>query len=106
MMCRRTAMPFTLCPSDCETRHTFRPAASCERRLTLTTPGLLRALAFAAFALPQIAMGAAFSADTIRVASWNLEWLVSPQAFKPLKVDCTPEGATVHGDVRQIPCDV
>jgi len=87
-------------------RHTFRPAASCERRLTLTTPAPLRVLAFVAFALPQIAVGAAVPADTIRVATWNLEWLVSPQAFKPLKVDCTPEGTPVHGDVRQIPCDV
>jgi endonuclease/exonuclease/phosphatase family metal-dependent hydrolase len=56
--------------------------------------------------MPEIALGAALSVDTIRIATWNLEWLVSPQAFKRLKVDCTPEGAAVHGDVRQLPCDV
>ncbi|MEJ0036918.1 MAG: endonuclease/exonuclease/phosphatase family protein [Gammaproteobacteria bacterium] len=66
----------------------------------------LRVLAFAAFAMPGIALGAGISADTIRVATWNLEWLVSPQAFRPLKADCTHEGAAVRGDVRQLPCDV
>ena len=99
-------MPFTLSSPDCETRHTFPAAASRERRLRLATPAPLRALACAVVALPQLALGAAVSANTIRIATWNLEWLVSPQAFKPLKLDCTPEGTAVHGDVRQIPCDV
>ena len=44
--------------------------------------------------------------ETVRIATWNLEWLLSPQAFKALKADCTANGSAPHGDVRQIPCDV
>ncbi len=44
--------------------------------------------------------------EVIRIATWNLEWLISPQAFKSLKADCTPDGAAARGDVRRLPCDV
>jgi endonuclease/exonuclease/phosphatase family metal-dependent hydrolase len=53
------------------------------------------------------ALGAAPSNDEIlRIATWNLEWFVAPEAFKSLKPHCTPEGAGARGDVRQLPCDV
>ena len=42
----------------------------------------------------------------IRIATWNLEWLIAPPAFKQLKADCAPEGTPVHGDVRRLPCDI
>ena len=83
------------------------PAARvCERRLRLTTVVLLPALVLSLLLAPGVAASSAPSGDTIRVATWNLEWLVSPQAFKPLKSTCTPEGVAPHGDVRQLPCDV
>jgi endonuclease/exonuclease/phosphatase family metal-dependent hydrolase len=64
------------------------------------------ALLLAGFPVTQSAAGAPPSADTIRIATWNLEWLIAPQAFKKLKPDCAPEGAGARGDVRQLPCDV
>jgi endonuclease/exonuclease/phosphatase family metal-dependent hydrolase len=99
-------MPFTLSPSNCEPRHTLPAAAGCERRLKLTTVVLLPALVLNMFLAPGAAASSAPSADTIRVATWNLEWLVSPQAFRQLKGTCTPEGVAPRGDVRQLPCDV
>jgi endonuclease/exonuclease/phosphatase family metal-dependent hydrolase len=42
----------------------------------------------------------------LKLASWNLEWLIAPAAFKPLKGGCAPEGSPIMGDVRRLPCDV
>jgi endonuclease/exonuclease/phosphatase family metal-dependent hydrolase len=43
---------------------------------------------------------------TVKLATWNLEWLISPAAFKTLKGQCAPKGARVTADQRVIPCDV
>lgn len=43
---------------------------------------------------------------SLKIATWNLEWLISPTAFQKLKAGCASEGTPVRGDVRQLPCDV
>jgi endonuclease/exonuclease/phosphatase family metal-dependent hydrolase len=43
---------------------------------------------------------------TIKLATWNLEWLIAPSAFKELKASCAPKGTPVRGDTRRVPCDV
>jgi len=43
---------------------------------------------------------------TLKIATWNLEWLIAPAAFKQLKASCAPQGTAVRGDTRRIPCDV
>lgn len=43
---------------------------------------------------------------TLKIATWNLEWLIAPAAFKALKSGCIPEGQSIRGDTRRIPCDV
>ena len=59
------------------------------------------------FAAAAHAPAAVASQDpSIRIATWNLEWLISPQAFKALKGHCTSEGTIPRRDVRQVPCDV
>jgi endonuclease/exonuclease/phosphatase family metal-dependent hydrolase len=45
-------------------------------------------------------------ARSIKVATWNLEWLIAPSALKELKASCAPQGTPVRGDTRRIPCDV
>ncbi|MGH8284800.1 MAG: endonuclease/exonuclease/phosphatase family protein [Steroidobacteraceae bacterium] len=53
--------------------------------------------------------GAASTADTRReleLATWNLEWLIAPSVFRPLKSSCAPEGIAVRGTERRLPCDV
>ena len=42
----------------------------------------------------------------LRIASWNLEWLVAPERFPELKRSCVPKGASPAGRRRSIPCDV
>src|SRR5690349_6773409 len=100
-------MPLTLCSSYCETRHTSGRVASCEGRLMSATRALVRALVLALLAAPASAVLASSSRlASFRIATWNLEWLISPPAFKQLKTNCAPEGAPARGDVRQLPCDV
>jgi endonuclease/exonuclease/phosphatase family metal-dependent hydrolase len=53
-----------------------------------------------------VANGDADSTSTLKIATWNLEWLISPPAFHNLKAGCAPEGTPVRGDVRRLPCDV
>ena len=43
---------------------------------------------------------------TLRLATWNLEWLVAPESFLALKRSCVPQGASPGSRRRSIPCDV
>jgi len=43
---------------------------------------------------------------TLKIATWNLEWLIAPPTFKPLKDTCVPQGAHVFANDRRLPCDV
>ena len=45
-------------------------------------------------------------ATTLRLATWNFEWLVAPEAFLPLKRSCVPQGASPGKRRRALPCDV
>ena len=42
----------------------------------------------------------------LRIATWNLEWLVAPENFLALRRSCVPEGASPAGRRRSLPCDV
>jgi len=44
--------------------------------------------------------------QVIKIATWNLEWLLSPKAFKSLKANCAPDDASARGELRRLPCDV
>lgn len=76
--------------------------------LSLHRPGWQRALvAFALVAVSPIAASAQGAHEsTLQIATWNLEWLIAPPAFRQLKASCAPEGTQVRGDTRRIPCDV
>ena len=65
-----------------------------------------RSYACALALLSTQSVGAEAPRSTLKIATWNLEWLISPQAFKSLKANCAPEGTPVRGDVRRVPCDV
>jgi endonuclease/exonuclease/phosphatase family metal-dependent hydrolase len=56
--------------------------------------------------VPPAAEAGVDAAGSLKLATWNLEWLISPGAFKQLKPNCAPENEPVHGDVRRIPCDI
>ncbi|MGE0581490.1 MAG: endonuclease/exonuclease/phosphatase family protein [Steroidobacteraceae bacterium] len=49
---------------------------------------------------------ALFAGGDLKLATWNLEWLLSPEALQDLRGSCTPEGARPRPNTRSIPCDV
>jgi endonuclease/exonuclease/phosphatase family metal-dependent hydrolase len=63
--------------------------------------------------LPLIAVIAALfspassAADqTLRIAAWNLEWLIAPEEFRKLADSCVPRDASPGSRKRSIPCNV
>ncbi|GMV00596.1 MAG: hypothetical protein AMXMBFR52_02520 [Burkholderiales bacterium] len=42
----------------------------------------------------------------LKLATWNLEWLISPQSLQALRTNCTPQGVRPPANARTIPCDV
>lgn len=42
----------------------------------------------------------------LRLATWNVEWLISPENFRALAKDCVPRGASRGPRKRSIPCNV
>ena len=64
-------------------------------------------LAATAVAIACAAQAHAAAPASLKLASWNLEWLIAPEAFKSLKAHCTPPDAPLPRVAgRQIPCDV
>ncbi len=43
---------------------------------------------------------------TLKLATWNLEWFLTPDSFMQLKDSCTRDERSHRGDRRSIPCDV
>jgi endonuclease/exonuclease/phosphatase family metal-dependent hydrolase len=46
------------------------------------------------------------SPSPLKLATWNLEWLIAPATFKRLKDTCVPQGAPAFASDRRLPCDV
>ncbi|MEZ5486228.1 MAG: endonuclease/exonuclease/phosphatase family protein [Steroidobacteraceae bacterium] len=46
------------------------------------------------------------AAARLRLATWNLEWLIAPENFLALKRNCVPRDASPGKRRRSIPCDV
>ena len=44
--------------------------------------------------------------DRLRIATWNLEWLIAPEEFRALARDCVPRDASPGPRRRFIPCNV
>jgi 5'-nucleotidase (lipoprotein e(P4) family) len=55
--------------------------------------------------LPGIAAWAA-GKDRVRVASWNVEYLMTRETHLALSADCAQNGGMVSGDDRKLPCAI
>lgn len=66
---------------------------------------LLLVLGGALGAVHAAGAGPGAPAATLRLATWNLEWLMTPEAFAQLAPRCTRTGEERRG-ARSIPCDV
>lgn len=42
----------------------------------------------------------------LKLATWNLEWLIAPDELRRLRRDCLPKGASPGRRERFVPCDV
>lgn len=59
----------------------------------------------ASTALAAVPIGTqAQNGGSLRLATWNLEWLIAPSSFQELKSHCVPKGAPPAP--RTLPCDV
>ncbi len=59
-----------------------------------------------AAALALAAATAAGAAEPLTLATWNLEWMMTPAAFDALAPDCFGRDARPSGGERAIPCDL
>ena len=59
----------------------------------------------AACAALAVAAGAS-AAERLMLATWNLEWLMTPQTFDSLASLCLESGRRTAGNERAIPCDL
>lgn len=50
--------------------------------------------------------GAEAAAREVRIATWNLEWLMEPGVLRGLRASCVPADVLPRGPARVIPCDV
>jgi endonuclease/exonuclease/phosphatase family metal-dependent hydrolase len=60
------------------------------------------AAACAALAVAAVASGS----ETLRLATWNMEWLMTPGTFDALAASCIDSGRRARGDERSIPCNL
>lgn len=61
--------------------------------------------AFAVVAALSIAT-VAVADDRLRLATWNLEWMMTPATFDALAAQCLDHGLRAGGSDRAIPCDI
>jgi exonuclease III len=47
-----------------------------------------------------------FDTQRLRLATWNVEYLITPATFAELKDRCVPDGGRVQGEQRSIPCGI
>jgi endonuclease/exonuclease/phosphatase family metal-dependent hydrolase len=76
----------------------------CQRRLALVVSAWLGFAACSAGPTPSSAQGAT-ARDELKLATWNLEWLITPEALRSLTPGCTGEDAA-RPRGRYIPCEV
>lgn len=77
------------------------------RHLAHRSAWLLIALAAACSGRPpEPARAATGARPGLKIATWNLEWLIAPEAFRGLAQTCVPQDAAERRRGRYIPCDV
>jgi endonuclease/exonuclease/phosphatase family metal-dependent hydrolase len=60
---------------------------------------------FAAMAIALALASPGAGADPLRVGTWNLEWLMTPETFDALARNCLGKDQRAGGQDRSIPCD-
>src|SRR5512132_3191572 len=71
---------------------------------------MLRALLFTLLLLGAVSGASAAvpggTPSQLKIATWNLEWFMTPETLRALTPACTPRDAPRDGARRSLPCDV
>jgi endonuclease/exonuclease/phosphatase family metal-dependent hydrolase len=46
------------------------------------------------------------SAASLKIATWNLEWLIAPNVMRSMRDHCAPSNTPISGNDRRVYCDV
>jgi len=65
----------------------------------------IRTALFVSLLLPFVGSSHAAPAE-LKIATWNLEWFMTPETMRALTPACTPADAPRDGARRAVPCDV
>ena len=90
---------------------TLRPALPVRRArgiqsATGAARALLAVLALAGATVVAAARVATAARVTLKIATWNMEWFLTPATFNTLKHGCTRDESAHRWNPRSIPCDV
>jgi endonuclease/exonuclease/phosphatase family metal-dependent hydrolase len=67
----------------------------------MRAPGFLSSIALIALSFASTA-----SATSLKIATWNLEWLIAPEAMRSIRDHCAPPDTRIGGNERRVYCDV
>jgi endonuclease/exonuclease/phosphatase family metal-dependent hydrolase len=63
-------------------------------------------LAMIWFASASCCIAGSATPQTLKIATWNLEWFMAPETLRALTPACSPQDAPRDGSRRSVPCDV
>jgi endonuclease/exonuclease/phosphatase family metal-dependent hydrolase len=63
-------------------------------------------VAFICLALALPLSSARSAPRTLKLATWNMEWLIAPSVFRSMRDHCVPKDIPIGGNDRRLPCDV
>ena len=66
----------------------------------------MRILLLPVLALLALPSAGALAGGELKLATWNLEWLIAPAELQALRASCTPQGVRPPARGRSVPCDV
>ncbi len=61
---------------------------------------------YTAMMIAMLLSAAATAGERLSIATWNLEWMMSPQTFDSLAGRCLYQGQRASGSERAIPCNI
>jgi endonuclease/exonuclease/phosphatase family metal-dependent hydrolase len=79
--------------------------ALLEVMIVAAVVAILTSIALPAYNAPT-GLSQSVASVPLKLATWNLEWLIAPAVFKPLKQTCAPRDEHSNGLDRRLPCDV
>ena len=92
-------------------RHAATPGAAGSNNRSMRPHAIVarmknRAVVVASLLLSFAGLRTAAAPAELKIATWNLEWFMTPETLRALTPACTPADAPRDGARRAVPCDV